>query len=104
MAVIATRFLISNLPIRTWLNRLGNIFVTSSNVTEDQTAAIRGRVSSLMLDSLLFSTRLHSCDLLQQGGQYEKEGAIYDQDGRNNEKRHETRQEHGYAKGYGHRI
>ncbi len=57
-----------------------------------------------MLNSLLFSTRLHSCHLLYEGGQYEKEWAIYDEDARNNETRHETRQEHGYAEGYGHRT
>ena len=57
-----------------------------------------------MLNNLLFSSRLHSCYLLQEGGQYEKEGAHYDEDARNNEKRHETRQEHGYAEGYGYRI
>lgn len=36
MAVIATRFLISNPPIRIGLNSLGNIFFTSSIVNEDQ--------------------------------------------------------------------
>ena len=38
MAVIATRFLISNLPICTGLNSLWNIFITSSIVivNEDQ--------------------------------------------------------------------
>lgn len=57
-----------------------------------------------MLNNLLFSTRLQSCYLLHEGGQYEKEGAIYDEDARSNETRHETRQEHGYAEGYAHRI
>ena len=63
-----------------------------------------GLVPSLMLNNLLFSKCLHFCYLLYEGGQYEKEGAIYDEDARNNEKRHETRQEHGYAESYGHRI
>gem|GEM_PF-5393085 len=51
-----------------------------------------GRVPGLMLNNLLFSTRLHSCYLLQEGSQYDKERAHYEQDAGYNEKRHETRQ------------
>ncbi len=52
-----------------------------------------GRVTSLRLMNLSFATRLHSCYLLQEGSQYEKEGAHYEEYARYNEARHETRQE-----------
>lgn len=57
-----------------------------------------------MLNNLLFSTRFHYCYLLDEGSHYEKEGANYEEDDRYNEARHETRQEHEYAEGNGHRT